>query len=60
FTEKILIWTGLFLWKGGLIVRNGVPDSLCGKVALNGGKTALRARNIQNDIFRKAANTQKE
>ena len=26
---------------------NGAPDSLSGKVALNGGKAALRARNIQ-------------
>lgn len=27
-------------------MRNVVPDSLCGKVALNGGKAALKARNI--------------
>ena len=47
FYRKGCYLTGLFPRKGGLIVRNVALDSLRGKVALNGGKPASGARNIQ-------------
>ena len=50
FYRKDDYLTGSFSRKGGLIARNTAADSLCGRVALNGGKPASGARNIQHRL----------
>ncbi len=52
FYRKDDYLTGSFQRKGGLIARNTAADSLCGRVALNGGKPASGARNIHSQAFR--------
>ena len=50
FYRKDSYLTGLFSRNVGLIVWNAVADSLRGRVALNGGKPASGARNIQSTV----------